>query len=191
MEDLVDLMIDTLEAKLNDQLVVQAESREPNDQARAARRGVEYVPITLDPVAPTSFHVGSVPSLIQDDLPEDAYPYVAVTFDDSTPDPEDARQDHRNVYRDTIMVHTVAKASLAEGPEFAFRRAARMAEAAYSVVMGDAMLARMVRGVSNPMRALISEPFRFNPTGIEEGDMFWQSAGAQYAAKVYTFPKEV
>lgn len=191
IEDLVDLMSDTMEDKLNTALDRQFANREPKDQARADRRGVDYVPITLPHVDPTSFYVGSIPSLIRDDLPDSAYPYVAVTFDDATPDPENERQDHRNVYRETLMVHTIAKATLVEGPEFAFRRAARMAEAAYSVVMGDGQLKRLVQGVSNPMRALISEPFRVSLDGNDANDFYWQAAGTQWVAKSYTFPEEV
>jgi hypothetical protein len=192
IEDLVDLMVDTLEAKLNDQLAVIAAMRDPLDEARAARRGVPYVPITLDPIPPTGFHTGSVPSFIMgDDLEPGAYPYVAVTFDDESPDPEDARHDHLNVYRNILMIHTIAKATLAEGPEFAWRRAVRMSEAAYRVVQGDAQLKRVEKGASNPMRALISEPFRVSIDGIDDNDFLWQTAGAQYVAKNYTFPEEV
>lgn len=193
IEDLVDLVVVTLEDKLNARLESEAALRAPKDQERAERRNVDYVPIELEPVSPTAFHVGSLPSLVSDDLPLDDYPYVAVTFDDATPDPEDASEDHRNVYRDMLMVHSVAKASLRDGAEVCWRRAARMAESAHAVVMGDSSLAGMLRGASNPMRALMSEPFKFSPSGIEGADheWFWVSAGAMYVVKNYTFPEEV
>lgn len=193
IEALVDDISGTLRAKLNAQLDVQAAKWAPLDQARAAEAGVSYTPITLEPVDPASFHVGNVPSLVRDDLALDDYPYVAVTFEDAAPDPENDRHDHMNVLRDALTIHAIAKAEKsADGAEIVFRRAARMAEAIYAVVMGDSKLSRMLTGVSNPMRVELSQPFLFNPEGLEDQDWFWLAAGTQYAIKNYTtYPEEV
>jgi hypothetical protein len=190
IEEVVDRVVMTLREKLNGQLEIQVSKWEPKDRARAQALGIDYVPITLEPVSPDGFHVGNVPSLVRDDLPLESYPYVAVTPEDASPDPEDARHDQRNVYQDLLTIHTIAKSSKSEGAEFAFRRAARMAEAVYAVVEHDPQLRRMIQGASNPMRVRISEPFVFSPEGIDDMDYYWQAAGSQYAVKTYTMPPE-
>jgi hypothetical protein len=179
--------IEEVADRINAALAAQETFWEQADRDRAAFRGVEYVRINLEPVSPDSFHIGNIPSLVKEEIPKDQYPYIAITPTDMVPDPADAENDHINVHRSGVGIHSVAKASPVEGPEFAFRRAARMAEAIYSVVVGDKDLKRMLQGLSNPLRAQLSETFVFQPGGHGD-DWFWQAAGTQWAVKSYSVP---
>lgn len=193
IEELVDEVEILLRNKLNDGLIQQQERWNEADEERADRRGVDYVPIELEPVSNDAFHVGYIPSLVlgEADLGLDRFPYVAITPGDTSPDPEDASADHFSVHQNNMSIHAISKASWAEGAEIAWRRSARMAEAIYAVVFGDPKMRQLLGAISNPARVRGSEPFRFNPEGQGE-DSFWVAAGTDYIIKNYsTTPEEV
>lgn len=192
----IEQLIDTVEFKLREQLAgaleLQAERWEALDQARADARGEVYEEITLQPPDAHSYYAFSLPSLVRNDLPLNDFPYVAIIPDDSTPSAEDASMDQLNVRQNMVSIHAIAKSSKSEGAEFAGRRAARMAEAIYAVASTDRDLRHMLQGISNPMRIRVSEPFIFNPEGLEDQDWYWQAAGSQYSVKnIVKPPKEV
>lgn len=195
IEFVIDVVETTLRADLNDMLVHLEEEWAPRDELRALSRGVEYVPITLEPIAPANFEAGSVPSLITDPNALADFPNVAIVPEDIAPDPEDQRQDNRNVYMNGLSIHSLCKADpTGERPdgtandsvELAFRRAVRTAQAIDRVIRQDAKLSRVVQSVSNPQRVRVSEPFAFSPEDIGVGtDWWWQAAGMNYAIKNY------
>lgn len=186
LEELVDEVESVLRGNLNTALQEQDVFWAPRDEARSVMRGHDYIPITLEPVNPGSFHAGSIPSLVAEkDLPLEDYPYVAIVPNDTAPDPSDANEDQRRVMQNQISIHAIAKSSPTEGPEFAYRRACRMAEAIFATVLGHRSLKRKLMGLSNPVRVQVSEPFLFNPKG-HGPDYFWQAAGTQYAIKNLT-----
>lgn len=188
IEELIDQIEIVLRERLNDEMEIQQETWKPADEARADMRGIDYVPIDLEPVEDSAFHVGYIPSLVLDEaeMTLDWFPYVAITPNDTAPDPEDPRQDQLRVNQNLLSIHAIAKSSLDEGAEFAFRRSARMAEAIYKIVLGDNRLKHKLKGVSNPSRIRRSEPFRFNPEGLEDGDHFWMACGTDYTIKNYS-----
>lgn len=186
VEELVDEIEFVLRDQLNGRLVEQDAYWAPRDQDRATKRGEDYVPITLEPVKPNAFHAGNIPSLVNEQaLMEDDYPYVAIVPQDVAHDPSSQNEDQRNVFQNQISIHAIAKASPSEGPEIAYRRAVRMAEAIYVTVLEEPTLRSKLRGIANPVRVQVSEPFPFNPKG-HGPDSFWQAAGTQYAIKNLT-----
>lgn len=195
IEFVIDIVETTLRADLNDMLEVIEEEWVDHDQIRAISRGTDYHRITLEPITAGNFDAGSIPSLITDPDALESFPNVALVPEDIVPDPEDQRQDNRNVYMNGLSIHSLAKAPpdagftgglVSDAVELAFRRAVRTAQAIDRVIRKDAKLSRVVQSVSNPQRVRVSEPFPFTPsaTGVGE-DWWWQAAGMQYAIKNY------
>jgi hypothetical protein len=185
VEEILDLVEDVVIANINDALDEVYHRRADSDVARAARRDVEYEPLTYEPVPPNHFHTGNFPSLVLEEVPPSAYPYIVLTIEEFVPDPEDLRTDHLNVYRDALVVHCLAKASNTEGPEVVFRRAVRMGEAVFLTLGGDPQMSRMLGAFSNPTRGQHSIPWTSQHKG--RGVDFWyQSVGMSYAIKSFT-----
>src|SRR5262245_21295013 len=97
LEELLDAVESAIIRDINDALTVIYGRRAAADQARAALRGEEYVPIEFETVPPNHVHVGNFPSLVLEEVGPDAYPYVAVTTEDYSPDVEDPRLDQVSV----------------------------------------------------------------------------------------------
>jgi hypothetical protein len=188
IEELVDQVETVLSESLNDMIDQRNAYWVPLDQERAAMRGVAYEPIVVDAIADDAFHTFNIPSLVREEFNTlDNIPYVAIVPDDSAPDAEDARQDHRNVQQQLLSIHSIARTMTpAEDPELAGRRAVRIADAIYMTVLSDMRLSRKLKPLSNPVRVRVSEPFVFNVEGHGDEDYYWQAAGVQYAVKSYT-----
>lgn len=189
VEEVVDDIEIVLTAKLNDALDGINQRLAARDQARAVRRGVAYVPFVVQPIVPSHFHTGSIPAFVQDHDREDNYPLIAIVPGRVSPAAESGSQDQYDIFQDFVSIHAFALASPAEGgieamAEHSFRRAVRYAEAIYKVMREDAKLSRLIRGLSNPMQALISEPWLFPVGEGETGeDWCWQAAGTEYQIK--------
>jgi hypothetical protein len=166
------------------------------DQARALLRGEEYVPLEYEEVPPNHVYVGNFPSLVLEEVGPEAYPYIAVTVEDYSPDAEDTRLDHVNVFRSGFTVHCLAKADpqgdvnnsgVDAAADLVFRRAIRMGEAVHLVLNQDPTTSRMISGVSNPIRGQQSLPWTYQRNGV--GPNFWfQAVGTSYVIKSYTSP---
>lgn len=195
IEFVIDVVETTLRADLNDALAVIQDEWAPRDELRALSRGVDYVPITIEPVDNSNYAAGSVPSLITDPEALEDFPNIALVPEDISPDPEDSRQDNLNVYQNGLSIHSLCKAEpdgnipgggVEASTELAFRRAVRTAQAVDRVIRADPKLSRVVQAVSNPQRVRVSEPFSFTPGSTGVGaEWWWQAAGLQYAIKNY------
>jgi len=199
-EELVgtETLLDTIESALirdiNEALAVVYERREAADIARAELRGEPYEPLEWEEVPPSHIYVGNFPSTVLEEVGPDAYPYVAVTVDDYTPDAEYASQDHRSVYRNGFTVHCLAKSApqgdvngvgIDHASDIVFRRAVRMGEAVHLVLNRDPATCRIISGSPNPMRGQHSLPWTYQHQG--RGPTFWfQAVGTSYAIKSYT-----
>lgn len=185
IEELLDLVEEVLIDGLNDALTEVYARREQADMDRAARRSIAYVALTYEQVPDDHYHVGNFPSLVLEEVPPDEYPYIVLTIEDFMPDAEDPRQDQVNVYRDALVVHCLAKATTAEGPEAVFRRAVRMGEAVYLALGSDPSMSRALGTFSNPTRGQHSIPWTSQHKG--RGINFWyQAVGMSYAIKSYS-----
>jgi hypothetical protein len=185
IEELIDAVEAVLIPAINDALAEVYARREQADEARATRRGVEYVPLTYEEVPPDHFHSGNFPSLVLEEISPDDYPFIVLTIEDFVPDPEDISQDHLNVYRDALVVHCLAKASDEEGPEVVFRRAVRMGEAVFLTLASAPELRRALAQFSNPQRGQQSIPWTSQHKG-RGANSWYQSVGMSYAIKSYT-----
>jgi len=181
---------------INDALVVVYERRVEGDMARAELRGEAYVPLEYEEVPPNHVYVGNFPSLALEEVGPDAYPYIAITVEDYTPEAEDIRQDHTSVYRSGFTVHCLAKSApqgdlnsvgIDAASDYVFRRAVRMGEAVFLVLHEDPAASRLISGTSNPTRGQQSLPWTYQHNGI--GPNFWfQAVGTTYVIKSYTNP---
>ena len=185
VEELLDEVEIVLMRNINPALAEVYERRELADRARAERREIPYVPIERDDIPVAHFHTGNFPSLVLEEVPKEAYPYVVITVEDYAPDAEDPRQDHMNVYREALSVHCLAQASPAEGSEVVFRRAVRMGEAVFLSLGSDAAMQSRLSGFSNPVRGQHSVPWTYNHKGRGK-DWWFQAVGTSYAIKNYT-----
>lgn len=161
------------------------------DQERADLRGVAYVPIVTEPVPAENIHVGYLPSFVREDDHVGNYPLVAIEPTRVGPDAEDARQDQQDVFLDMVTIHVGAKASPAEGEDVVYRRTVRMAEAVFYLVRTNTRLTRILRGMSNPMQGLLSEPWKY-PAEDGHGEEWWfRVCGQEYQVKNYSPPEGV
>lgn len=187
-EQLFDVIETVLIEKINDTLAQVYADREAADRARAARRQVEYEVMEWDEIPPQHFHVGNFPKLTLAEVPPEMYPYVVLAVEDIVPDSESGRQDHRTVLRQSLTVHSLAKADEDEGSEVAYRRALRMGAAVHRLLMQDMRTASLLSGVASPSRAQASVPWTYAEEGRVDKTNWYQAVGINYVLKVYTTP---
>jgi hypothetical protein len=189
VEEVVDDLEIVLTEQLNDAILVVSERLAARDEARAIRRGIPYVPLEVPTIPPANFHTGSIPAFVQQSDRAAQYPMVAIVPGRVAPAAESASMDQYDIFQDFVSVHAFALASPAEGgvenmTENAYRRAVRYAEAIYYVMRTDRKMRSLLSGLSNPMQALISEPWLFPEGEGEIGeDWCWQAAGTEYQIK--------
>lgn len=185
LEELLDEIEIVLMRDINDALAEVYDRMRERDQARALRRNEPYEPLEYHAVPPEHFHTGNFPSLVLDEVPKEDYPYIVLTVESYSPDAEDARQDHLNVFRDALVVHCLAHAEPDEGSEVVFRRAVRMGEAVYLSLASDPLMRAALSGASNPVRGQHSVPWTYQHKGRGK-DHWFQAVGTSYAIKTYT-----
>ena len=199
-EEILDTIEVVLIRDINDALATVYERRVPADQARAELRGEPYVPLDYDEIPPAHVWIGNFPSIVLEEVGPEAYPYIAVTTEDYSPDAEDIRLDQTSAYRIGLTVHCLAKASPEDGYDsgidydphpvdgaatIVFRRAVRMSEAVFLALGSDPQTASLISGFSNPVRGQQSLPWTYQHKG--RGPNFWfQAVGTSYAVKAYT-----
>lgn len=160
------------------------------DQRRATRMGIVIPQIIVEPVPADNFHVGSIPSFVQTDDRVQYYPMVVVTPGRTIPSAEDAAMDQYNVYQNAIAFHSFARGNPQEGPEIAYRRAMRMAEAVHHVIHANNELRHMVAGTSGPILVDRSEPWLFPAEDGHGEDWCWMAVMHQYQIKNYSHVSE-
>ena len=185
LEEIFDTVAVAIIEDVNSALDVVYSRRKPLDETLAIARGIDFEPLIYDEVPASHVHIGNFPSLAFDEVAPEEYPYIALTLEDYSPDPEDALQDHMNVIRDGIVVHCLSRASEAEGAEVVFRRSCRMAEAVFILLSSNSGTQKMFTGLSNPVRGRPSIPWRYQHEGYGENGWF-QAIGTQYQIKTYT-----
>lgn len=193
-EQVIDEVFLVMREQFNDALAVQQELGDVYDQQRADRLGVAWQQLLLEEVSVVpsgtefpygNYHVGSIPSFVQTDDRVDRYPMLVVAPGRTVPDAEDASADQYDVYLNAVAIHCFARANPTEGPEVAYRRAMRMAEAVHQVV-NSTTLRRLVSGVSGPSLVDRSEPWFFPATDGHGEDWCWQAVMHQYQVKNYS-----
>lgn len=195
-EDLVDDMDIIFREKLNDALEIQQAIGDERDANRAARINTELLTVELEMIPPENFHVGSLPSFIRIDDKVEGFPLLATVPGRTAPDGEDAMADQYSIYQNAVSIHSFARANPQEGPEIAYRRAMRMAEAVHQVVCTDPLMRKTVAGISGPLAVDRSEPWYFpsNEGHGDEDDMMWcwYAVMHTYQIKNYSrMPQEV
>lgn len=187
IEQLVDAIDMVLRDKFADALSYQQTKGDDHDQQRAAALGVTWEQLVLDEVPATNFHAGSLPSFIQSDDREERYPLVATVPARIAPDPEDLMMDQMGVVQNFLSVHCFAKAT---DPHLSWRKATRMAEAAYQIITTDRRISGKVLR-KTPNNVLLSEPWLFYANGEDHGqELWWFAIGQDFQVKNYIRPPE-
>jgi hypothetical protein len=187
IEQLVDAIDLVFRDKFDEAIAYQQVKGDVHDQERASALGVVWDQIVLDLVPATNFHAGSLPSFIQSDDREDRYPLVATVPGRIAPDPEDLMMDQMGVVQNYISIHCFAKA---DDPNLSWRKAIRMAEAAYQIVTTDPRICGKVLR-KTPNNVLLSEPWLFYANGEDHGaELWWFAVGQEIQVKNYIRPPE-
>jgi len=178
-EELLDVVEEVLIRDIDSALAEVYERMVESDMARAERRQVEYIPMTYDQVPPSHFHTGNFPSLVLNEVPKDAYPFIVLTIEEYAPSAIDSDMDQVNVYREALVIHCLAKANPEEGSEVVFRRAIRMGEAVYLSLASEPSLRTALAAFVNPVRSQPSIPWTAQEDGHGE-DFWYQAVGTTY-----------
>jgi len=185
-ESMLDDIEIALQGEINEALEAVYSALALRDEARAFRRGVPYVPMVPVDIPVDHFHVGNFPRMVLEEVPGEMYPYIVLAIEDATPDAESGRQDHIEVFRQALAVHSLASASEEEGSEMVYRRAMRMGEAVHLVMSTNATCKRILKGLPNPMRGQSSIPWTYRRNGRNQNRAWYQAVGLTYAIKIYT-----
>jgi hypothetical protein len=185
-EGMLDDIEIALQAEINDALQAVYDFLAPRDEERALRRGVPYVPMEPVDIPVDHFHVGNFPRMVLEEVPAEMYPYIVLAIEDAVSDAESGTQDHMNVFRQALAVHSLAEATNEEGSEVVYRRALRMGEAVHLVMSSNATCKRLLKGLPNPTRGQSSIPWTYRTNGRNQNRNWYQAVGLTYAIKIYT-----
>jgi hypothetical protein len=175
----------TLFEKVNAALVEIAEASVDSDKEIALLRGQDYVPTDLEPVEKVNFYEGFRPPMI--DRPIGEYPNVSVVVNRAVEAPESAQYDHQSVFRNSVVVEAMVKASEAEGEEICNRRAQRMRNALMWALESDTTLNGAVDGFQPGMTSQLSTLFSRNKNEKGYGGKFlWQAVQIEFSVNKYT-----
>lgn len=186
VEPMLDEIEIVLQSDLNDALVHVYAELEPRDIARAERRGVEYQPLLPQEIPADHYHIGNFPRQVLKDVPNEMYPYLVLAVEDMVPDAESASEDHMQVHRQALVVHSLAMGTDEEGSEVVYRRALRMGVAVHTALMSNGVTSNMLKGLVNPQRGQSSVPWTYREGGHNERRAWYQAVGISYAVKIYT-----
>lgn len=191
-EELLDNIDLVLRRELNTAIDYQQVSWDQHDQERATEIGKPYTQLVLEKVDPVNFHVGSIPSFVQQEDRLTYYPMVATAPGNTVPDAEDAIADQYSIFQNAVEIHAFTRANPIEGATIAWRRAERMSEAIHQVISTDVNLRRVVAGISGPLFVRRTEPWAY-PVEDGHGEDWWfYGIGRTYQIKNYSIaPAEV
>lgn len=184
-ELVVDEMFIVMRNQLNDAIAYISDGMVENDQLFSAQVGRDFSPLVVEPIPADNFHIGDIPSFVQTDDRVSNYPMAVVMPGATLPDAENAGADQYDVFTTAVQIHVFARANPAEGPEVAYRRSMRMAEAVHRVVKTTALW-HIVAGVSGPQLVTRSEPWFFPAEDGHGDDWCWRAVMHQYQIKNYS-----
>lgn len=171
--------------KVNPALVEIAAAWEQSDRDIAELREQEYEPTILEPVQKDKFYEGFRPPMIT--RPVTDYPNVSVVVNRTVEAPESAQWDHQTVYRNTVVIEAMVKATKAEGEEICNRRAQRMRNALINCLQIDPTLGGTVSGFETGMSSQLSTLFtRERRKEAYGGEFFWQAVQIEFAVNKET-----
>lgn len=176
---------------LNDALVLVEQSWATSDQSFSDRTGRPFVPTTLEPVEDDNFHEGLDPSLIQ--APIEKFPNCSVLAYRATPGPGAALLDHQEVYRVSLTIEAMVKATPEEGVDICNRRCNRMVQAVHTCLMANQTLGGIVSGFDGTPTINVTEMFTRKDRGGDASsrgtrtsygpEWLWQGARLEYAVR--------
>lgn len=171
------------------------------DELRATARGEEYTPVTTPAVSAENIHPGYLPSFIQTADRYEFYPLIAIVPDTITKNPEDVRSDQLIVYNEGMTIHCMSRTDTnvleddAVGAQaqqqLVERRVNRMGEAMLLMMKRHPDMRKLFGQDPSPVRALISEPWKFPVADRGDTDFTFCSLGMEFQIRNYSPPEEV
>lgn len=184
-ELIVDEIFLVMREQLNDAIDYISRGMIENDQTFARRVERQYQELVVEHVPDDNFYIGDIPSFVQTEDRVVNYPMIVVMPGVTIPDAENSSMDQMDVYNTGVQIHVFARANPVEGPEVAYRRSTRMAEAVHHVVK-TTTLWHVVAGVSGPQLVTRSEPWFFPAEDGHGEDWCWRAVMHQYQVKNYS-----
>lgn len=163
---------------INDALPEQDDYWAPLDEELADLRGVDYAPITLEPVDLTNFYLGHQPSLIK--APVERYPNISVMADHAGTE-GDNDYDQGEAYGLRVWVELMAKS--VTGEEEVNARIQRMTDAVNICMVSNPTLRGTIHGYDGPPSADIGEVFTRKERTTYGAEWFWQGARLEYRVR--------
>ena len=170
------VLIDTL----NDELPVQEDLWADEDEELADKRGIDYVPITLEPIELENFYYGYQPSLINAEISK--YPNVAVIAD-ATSEASDNTVDQVDSYLHRLAIEVMVKSNEEDTSEIVNSRAQRTADAVNICMMSNRTLRGTVHGFEGAPTANLTEVFLRKEQTAYGNIWQWQGARIEYEVR--------
>lgn len=168
------VLIDTLNIELEHQETLWV----PSDEELSAKRGIDYEPISIEPVAPENFYPGHKPSLVNAAI--DRYPNVAVDSDQVGASGSDSI-DQASTYGVSLFVEFMAKSEKSE--EEVSARAHRMLDAINICIMSNRDLRGSIQELDGSPTGILSDVF-VRKEKTSHGPMwFWRGGRIEYVPK--------
>lgn len=156
------------------------------DEDLAGFREVDYVPITLEQIAPQDFHLGHRPSLIN--APIERYPNISTMAYRSTESPFNTL-DHIDSSMLTLMVEAMVKAEPQdqsgnveielEAQDLCNRRIQRLTDGIVTCLLQNKTLNGMVPEIGTP-RVVITDVFTRRDKTSHGQKWFWQGSRVEF-----------
>jgi hypothetical protein len=192
LEEIATSAFSVLHGALNAELAQIEAAKVVADAQLDEMRGRVPVPVTLEPVERGNFHLGHIPSLIEDDTPLDSYPNVSVMAYRAQPAAFSPLQDQATTYVDSLYVEVLVKAGPMDRSEpyrqaeICDKRIWRTAEAVVAVLLRNPTLGGTIAGLEDPT-VIISEVFtRPQSDSNTEIDWFWQAGRVEFAISKFS-----
>lgn len=167
---------------LNDAISEQETAWNTLDEEFADARGIDYVPITLEPVEGSNFYLGHRPSLLNASV--DKYPNVSVMADHAGAGGD--QYDQGEVYSNRLWVEIMVKSTTSEeepNEEEVNARIQRTVDAVNICMLSNPTLRGTIHGYEGPPSADVGEVFTRKENTAYGNEFVWQGARLEYMVR--------
>jgi hypothetical protein len=190
LEEIGSQALASLFSDLNTELGVQEVAGQTRDATLGEERGLPYVPLTLERITETNFHLGHRPSLIE--APINEYPSVSVMAYQSGPSKDQG--DHVESWDVNLFVEIMVKSpgadkrnrdELHQSEEIVNKRIQRTTNAVVNVLQRDRTLAGTVAEVKIPPSIVVTDAFLRSEEAGFGPVWLWQGARLEFQVEKY------
>lgn len=163
---------------VNDAIEEQQSYWDTLDEELATARGIDYVPLTIEPIESQNFYLGHQPSLLNASV--DKYPNISVMADHAGAGGDD--YDQGEIYSDRLWVEIMVKSATANEEEVN-SRIQRTMDAVNICMLSNPTLRGTIHGYEGPPTADIGEVFTRKERTAYGEEFVWQGARLEYMVR--------